>query len=137
MAENQTMVNFPLWELVKSTTYGRYLVCVSHYEAACKDYLKGKAIEGVRKSKHEADFVAAILGLYIDLAPKIGYPNKKKYEVLAELDGYLQPNGFKLDYGEAVYYFGLLRGLIEDLGLTRTERKETSDGERFVKGLTH
>jgi hypothetical protein len=112
------------------------LLCVSHYEAVTRDYLKGKAIDGIRKSKHEADFIAAILGLYIDLAPKIAYPKKKEYHELAELDSALNPNGESISYGEAVYYFGLLRKLMEDLGLTRTERKSESDGARFVTGVT-
>jgi hypothetical protein len=136
MPEENTLTNLPLWELVKSTTYGRYLLCTSHYEAVMRDYLKGKAIAGIRKSKHESDFIASVLGVYIDLAPKINYPRKKEYEQLAELDGYMNPEGETLTYGEAVHYFGLLRRLIEDLGLTRTEYKETSDASRLVGGLT-
>jgi hypothetical protein len=136
MPEDNTLVNLPLWELVKSTTYGRYLICVSHYQAVTEDYQKGKAIPGVRRSKRESQFISSILGLYIDLAPKIGYPKKKEYEELQDLDDFMNPEGEALALGEAIHYFGLMRRLIEDLGLTRTEYKEQSDASRFVGGLT-
>ena len=137
MIEDTPMVNLPLWELVKSTTYGRYLVCVSHYEKVVMDYQKNKAIPGIRKSRHEAEFIASLMGLFIDLAPKIYYPKKKEYKQLAELNAYMTPDGESLEYGEAIHYFGLLRNLMEDLGLTRTERKSETDSQRFVKGVTH
>lgn len=101
-----------------------------------KDYAKGRAVRGVRKSKHEADFIASVLALYIDLAPKIAYPRKQKYLALQGLDDYTSPDGEELTYGEAVQYFALLRGLMEDLNLTRTESRSQSEGDRFVKGVT-
>ena len=136
MTEDGALVNLPMWELVKATTYGRYLACVAHYEAVVKDYAKGRAIRGVRKSKHEPDFIAAVLALYIDLAPKIAYPRRKRYLELKKMDEFFGPDGEQLEYGEALYYFGLLRGLMEELGLTKTESKSQGEGSRFVGGVT-
>lgn len=135
-SEENTLTNLPLWELVKSTTYGRYLICVENYRLVMKDYRSNRAIPGVRASKHESDFISCVLGLYIDLAPKIGYPKKNEYQVLNELDKMMNPEGDSLSLGEAIYYFGIMRRLLEDLGLTRTEYKEQSDASRLVGGLT-
>ena len=134
--QESALTNSPPWEIVKTTTYGRYLNCVRLFEAVEKDYSNKRAFRGSTRSKFEGEFIASIKGLYIDLAPKLGYPkNSKDFACLREMDAYLDPEGPELTYRQTVAYFGKLRKLLEVLGFTRTERREQEPGEGLTGGL--
>ena len=98
--------------------------------------------------KYLPDFLSLVVCLYRDLKPKIKYVKNKdgttKYSSLYELQPWWEKDEktgklksiTELKYDDAVVYLGMMRDLIEDLGITRFEIEKLSLDERIHRDAT-
>jgi len=110
----ETLEAYPLYDRVKLSIFEKYQdALLKYYEITCYK-LKGYNPKG------QDEFKAMVITLYIELRTKLLYPKLKKFNELKKLDGYInEPE--KLDYEKAIYYFLLMRDLLERLGITKIE----------------